>query len=484
MYMSTKLNIKKYKKKSKKNKGIKIMYGGLNCNTNNKAYMMLGHAGPTNEILDVPDNCVYITKTICGTISFGELFDNLRYLFFNNRELVKNPCDINNFNELNRIVSEESKVHKYIGNIIDNRSGKNAGENANFLNMHISKKTCDTSAMCAKSYLFKYKNVNYQSCAFWFYKDNEKLREPLSSVKEKYNRIDIRYSGLMTADNSFEVDRQVIVYSLGTPWKYPMLTTENITNIYRYSVYPKTEDILQKIKELNIDITSYLKITDPTDANYFDPLHPPADIDFDDGEWHENSESYHAIISGYDFVKLILDNYTITQSKLFEMFPGVHYNTLCRSFYTPRGLYETFTFSKKLQRQMSVDNRQNLLDIFKEENENGSREIVEKIEQSEEDRKNEEQKNKERKKEQEIAQREEDRENEEREIAQREEEELLQREGISSVGEPPIYNFPQFEPLYKLGKWFGRGGKNKKTRRRKRNKNKTRRNKRCKNKNV
>jgi hypothetical protein len=447
------------------------MYGGLKCNTNNKAYMMLGHGGTGLGIHDVPDNCVYITKTICGTVTLSDN-NKLIKLFFNNKELVKDPCGINNFSELNRIISKGSKAHKYIGNIIDNRTG----ENANFLNMHISKKTCDTSATCAKNYLFKYKDSIYQPCAYWFYKDDKLISD--GSIKEEHDEILFNYSGLISVDNSFETNILIQPYkSEWSFWKYPMLRTKDITNIYRYSVYPTSEEILQKIQEVNIDITSYLKITDPTNEKYFDPLHPPSDVDFDDGEWHEFANDYQYIISGYDFVNLILDNYTITQSKLFEMFPGVHYNELCRGFSKPTDIYilDELIYPQAMQRQISVDNRKNLLDLYTEEDENTGQKLAKEIEQSEEDRKN---------KEQEIQQSEEDRKNKEREIAQREEEELLQREGISSVGEPPIYNFPQFEPLYKLGKWFGRGGKNKKTRRRKRNKNKTRRNKRCKNKNI
>jgi hypothetical protein len=489
----------KFSKKKNKVKKVKIMYGGLTCDTKNKAYRMLAHSGTTNKILDVPNNCVYITRTICGTTMFLEVADDVQQFFFNNKELVKNPCDINNFSELNRVFSENSKVHKYIGNTNTNkRTGtgffSNLGENANFLNMHISRESCDTSAKCAKKYLFQYKDSNYQPCTFWFYKDNKQVHDPLSSMEEIYDRIDIRYSGLMSMDNSFEIDK--IHRSSNSElsfWKYPMLTTNDIVSIYSYSLYPTSDDILQKIKELNIDIRQYLKITDPSNPKYFDPLNLPSDIDDDDDdEWHEDSSDYKYIISGHEFVYLILDNYTIKQSELFVMFPGVYYNMACRGFYEPKGLYESFTFSKKFQRQSSVNNRQNLLDLYTEEDENGSKEIVNKIKQGEiaqreKDRKREiaqreqEREDDREEEEQKIAQREEAKEREEREIAQREEQELLQAKEISSVGEPPIFNYPQ------LGKWFGnKGGKNKKTRRTKRSKkyykNKTRQNNKYKNK--
>ena len=421
--MSNKFNIKKYNKKSKKNKKIKIMYGGLKCdNPNNKAYMMLGHGGTTREILDVPENCVYITKTICGTVTFESVNDSLQHLFCYNKKLVKNPCNINNFNELNKAMSQGSQADKYIGNVNQNYridDENNFSENANYLNMHISKKTCDTLATCPKKYLFQYKNAIYEPCEYWFYKGDEPLMESWNSIKEKHNIIHLKFSGLISADNCFYISPQVRLKSEGTPWKYPMLTAEMIKILYTYSLYPTFENILNKIAEQNIDINSYLKITDPNDPNYFDPSKRPT-TDLNNGEYYE--EPFEYIISGYDFVKLIIDTFSVTQSKLFEMFPGVHYNNVCRGFYEPTDLYDKLLYPKKMQRQMSVDNKENLLNLYEEEKE---------------------------------------------------------AEKYSSVGDAPIYNFPRLE---KLTSWFGKGGKNKKTRRHKRCKNKTQRNKRCKNK--
>jgi len=473
--MPNKLNIKKFSKK--KNKKMKIMYGGLICqNPNDKAYMMLGHGSTDISIKDVPDDCVYITAALCGNVSYGDY--NFPQLFFNNKELVKNPCDINSFSELNRVFSENSKVHKYIDNVKTNFNiseyNKGSGvDTTGFLNMHVSKKTCHSSATCAEEYLFQYKDSIYEPCLYWFYKDNKYLLESLSSMKEKHDSILFSYSGLISADNSFEnQEKFMFSFSELSFWKYSMLTTRDIITIYSYSLYPTSDDILQKIRERNIDIRQYLKITDPSDPKYFDPLNPPSNL-YDNRESQEHFYDYHYIISCADFVNFITDNYTIKQSKLFEMFPGVHYNTACRVFYEPRGLYESFAFSKKFQRQSSVNNRQNLLDLYTEEDENGSKKIVNKIKQGEISQREEE--------EREIAQREEAKEREEREIAQRKEQELLQANEISSVGEPPIFNYPQ------LGKWFGnKGGKNKKTRRTKRSKkyykNKTRQNNKYKNK--
>jgi hypothetical protein len=466
----------KFSKKKNKVKKVKIMYGGLNCpNPNDAAYMMLGHGSTDISIKDVPDDCVYITAALCGNVSYGDY--NFPHFFFNNKELVKNPCDINNFSELNRVFSENSKVHKYIGNVKTNFNirGLNEGsgvDTTGFLNMHVSKKTCHTSATCPEEYLFQYKDATYEPCLYWFYKDNKLLHEPLSSMKEKHDSIMFSYSGLISADNSFEYqDRFIFSIPELSVWKYPMLNTRDINNIYSNSLYPTTHDILQKIKERNIDIRQYLKITDPSDPKYFDPSNPPSDL-YSNRLSQEHFYDYHYIISCPDFVNFIIDNYSIKQSKLFEMFPGVHYNTACRVFYEPKGLYELFTFSKKFQRQSSVNNRQNLLDLYTEEDENGSKKIVNKIKQGEISQREEE--------EREIAQKEEAKEQEEREIAQREEQEYLQKNNISSVGEPPIFNYPQ------LGKWFGRAGKNKKTRRTKRSKkyykNKTRQNNKYKNK--
>jgi hypothetical protein len=415
----------------KQSKKVKIMYGGLTCdNPNNAAYMMVGHGGTLDSVLDVPDNCVYITTTLCGTLSSeNNTFD---WLFSHNKKVVKNPCNIDNFNEINRIISKDSTVNDFIGNVKEKRDNPYARD-AKFLNMHISRATCETSASCPKNYLFQYKNAYYQPCSYWFYKDDKLLYESIESMKEKYNKIMFAHSGLISADKCFQQNISMFLESKGTPWKYPMLTASMIDYLYMYSLYPKVNDILKKIKEQNIDINSYLKITDPSDENYFDPSKRP--ILVDDEEYQEPFEEY--IISVHDFVKLIIDNYSITQSELFRKFPGVHYNALCRGFHAPIiDLPVVSYLSKQLQRRKSVDNQSNILKLFEEE------------------------KN--------IA----DKENEEQKMAQIKEQTLLD-EYSSITDQPPIYTFPRLDKITKF--IFGRG-KNKKTRKNKpkryKNKNK------------
>ena len=97
MTMTKKNKIKKHIKQSKK---VKIMYGGLICdNPNNAAYMMVGHAGTLDTVLDVPDNCVYITTALCGTLSSISINKTFDWLFSHNKELIKNPCNVANFND-------------------------------------------------------------------------------------------------------------------------------------------------------------------------------------------------------------------------------------------------------------------------------------------------------------------------------------------------------------------------------------------------
>jgi hypothetical protein len=353
--MPNKLNIKKYNKKSKKNKKMKIMYGGLNCpNPNDKAYLMLGHGSTTRDLKAVPADCVYITTTLCGTST--NTINNMDFylLFKNNPEIVKNPCSFSNFNTINQIISKDSKVDDYISNVKSNTTSDNIFHNSNFLNMHISRSTCETSTTCPKKYLFQYKDASYMPCSYWFYRDDRQLHGP--NIKAEYNRLVLRYSGLIDSDNSFDNQNSVSITPIG-PWKYPMLTYELIRSLYKYSVYPKIDDILAKITELNIQRESYLTITDPNDGYYFD---------LNDKNESRYYDKY--IISGFDFVRLIGHNFAITQSELFKKFPGVHYNTSCREFYEPQDFLDSLLFSKKFQRQKSVSNRQNLLDLYEEEN--------------------------------------------------------------------------------------------------------------------
>lgn len=345
--MQNKLNSKKK---------VKIMYGGLNCpNPHNKAYMMLGHASTSREIYKVPDNCVYITTTICGTLANArsQTINDFYSFFKNNREIVKNPCSFTNFNKINQIISKNSEVDKYINNVNTDIEGI---DNVNFLNMHISRKTCETSATCPKNYLFEYKNASYDPCSFWFYKNDEQLYELTDRTLREHNTILFHLSGLVSSDNAFnKMESFRTVKKM--PWKYPMLTLNMIHSLYKYSVYPSFNDIFHVLSQLDININLYLEITDPRDPSYIDvDSYIEIITGLDSNPLYYNTN----LISGFDFIQMIINNFTVNQSELFELFPGVHYNTKCREF--------SEYYSKPIQRQLSVGNRQNLFDLYAEEN--------------------------------------------------------------------------------------------------------------------
>jgi hypothetical protein len=353
----------KFSKKKNKVKKVKIMYGGLICqNSTNKAYHMSGHGGSTINIYDVPDDCVYITTAMCGNITTSSVLLEFYHFLKNNPDIVKNPCDTNNFNTINQVLSRNSEASYYIGNTKTNDTTGNP-KNSNFLNMHISKKTCETSAKCPKKYLFQYKDAYYLPCLYAIY-NKKVLLEEMGNTPPIHDTITIQYSGLISADNSFEEMKTIQMYEPTlSVWKCPMIRISNIKEIYKYSVYPEISDILAKITELNIQRESYLKITDPTDEKYYD-------LNSGDEFMRKYYDSF--IMSGYDFIKMIKQHFAITQSQLFRRFPGVHYNTLCRPFdllfgpYSKEGQENPF-YSKNFQRQSSVDNRQNLLELYDEE---------------------------------------------------------------------------------------------------------------------
>ena len=353
----------KFSKKKNKVKKVKIMYGGLICqNSTNKAYHMCGHGGSTSDILDVPDDCVYITTAMCGNVTTSSVLAEFYHFLKNNPDIVKNPCDTNNFNTINQVLSRNSEASYYIGNTKTNYTTGNP-KNSNFLNMHISKKTCETSATCPKKYLFQYKDAYYLPCLYAIY-NKKVLLEGMGNTQPIHDTITIQYSGLISSDNSFEEMKTIKMYEPSlSVWKYPMIRISNIKEIYKYSVYPTLDDILAKITELNIQRESYLTITDPTDEKYYD-------LNSGDEFMRKYYDSF--IMSGYDFIKMIKQHFSIRQSELFRRFPGVHYNTLCRPFDLLFGPWqiepeENPFYSKKLQRQLSVDNRQNLLELYDEE---------------------------------------------------------------------------------------------------------------------
>jgi hypothetical protein len=346
----------KFSKKKNKVKKVKIMYGGLFCpNPSNKAYMMLGHGSTDSSIKDVPDNCVYITTTLCGNISYRSLStDRFLSFFKKNRELVKDPCSYSNFEVINRFVSENSESDYYIGNTKTNDTSDTSYSvdnpmNSDFLNMHVSRETCRTSAKCPKSYLFRYKDAYYEPCSYWYFKDGKSYNGP--NIRHEHDRVDFQRSGLIDSDDVSD-SYYWSIKKIERPWKYPMVTIQDIEYIYEYSVYPKTRDILAKIREiftrLRLKRDIYLEINDPRHPSYIDI--------YSDSIYDEY------IISAHDFINIIIrKHFSITQSELFKLFPGVHYNTICRQF------SEGPSYLKKIQRQISVDNKDNLANLYDEE---------------------------------------------------------------------------------------------------------------------
>jgi hypothetical protein len=341
----------KLSKKKKKVKKVKIMYGGLICpNPSNKAYIMLGHGGASRNVHYVPPNCVYITTTLCGNVNSSHNNAEFLSFFIKNPEIIKNPCSFSNFEAINKFLSKDSKADQYIGTEKSNYPD-NGFQNTNFLNMHVNRETCRTSAKCPKDYLFQYKDAVYEPCLYVLTKDGKSYNGP--NIKDEHDTAYFFSSGLIDSDNIFDKEIAIELKAKG-PWKYPMLTIKNIEELYKYSIYPKTnEEILPKITDLNIQRNLYLKITDPRHPSYIDIT---------------NSIYDEYIISGFDFIEMIRIYFSVTQSVLFQAWTGIYYNMSCRQF------HKDPSYPKAFQRQLSVENRHNLEDLYNEEHFTATRE--------------------------------------------------------------------------------------------------------------
>lgn len=200
-------------------------------------YYMSSHGCDNDKILQVPDNCVYVTMAECG-LSINDTDEKVRIfekMFSENNIYLSDP--IKYYQPLQEIFGHNLHIHYSTSPVIGSRT---------------------------------YMDSNYTCSLGWTDGDIEK------GVPDK--KYSIHTSGLHTLGN---FHRKILTGEISDN-----ISKHNIETIYKDSLYPTYQDIIVK---------------DADDRSY---------------------EKFEDLIKTY---------FTVTQSDLFEYFPGIHYNFACRS---------------------------------------------------------------------------------------------------------------------------------------------------------
>jgi hypothetical protein len=324
------------------------MYGGSitqNIDTKLKTYIIIGHGDSGRNVVSLPENCVLVTTTLCGNISFRVPKEKLEVLFENQDNRLREPWKKDNFKYLNKNLTHPDS-YPFLSNFTTNKYPENRDDNSHkYLTMHISKDSFKTSEPYDD--LFRYLDNKIYFQMSWFYKDGKLL----SSIQEGEN-----YNVLITKSGLFDMDiklrpgffdeEEIIRKTDG--YTVPMITFRNIEFMYEYSIFPTIDDIKQYTR---------LYLQKHNQSKYCEPgifLNP----------------SY---ICAHEFIDMINRNFSVYQSYLFENFPGIYYFNKCRPF------PDVDEATKILQRQRSIESKKRLTRIIHDPFESTSQHVTPRI---------------------------------------------------------------------------------------------------------
>lgn len=211
--------------------------GVYNKKATSDVYYMKSHGCDNDKILQVPDNCIYVTIAECG-LSVNDSDRNLR--IFNKM-----------FSENNIYLSDPIKYYQPLQEIFGP-------------NLHIHYST--SPVIGSRSYM-----DSIYTCSLGWTDVDIKNKIPAKNYL-------IHTSGLHKLGN---FQRKILTGTI-----FNDITTHDIETIYKDSLYPTYDDIIRK-------------------------------------------DAYNRPYK--DFEHYIETYFTVTQSDLFEYFPGIHYNFACRS---------------------------------------------------------------------------------------------------------------------------------------------------------
>ena len=313
------------------------------CNIPNETevYTVGGHGCQYDTYETVPDGCIYVSLALCGSsisIVGSTKFDKM---FEEKSPLLKNPCTT--FRKLNKILTETIDNPEYNDNThmeLITPDEKYDKTRSTYLNIHYND-TLHTNKFN------QYLEVLYSMFGYSIHKDDVCVL--WKSGLHKMSNDNLEFSHGMTCLSGF--------------YKEIILHHSDIEFLYKDSILPTLKNVLDMIAKFKLHQYYRRYDRDP-------PM--PVDIDklyFEDKTLHNSEPRYitriykykyenfkfEPLISLSDF-KNIMKHHQYTQNQLFKKYPGIYYNTTCRSVCSGFPNESRIT----IQKQKSVDNKSKL----------------------------------------------------------------------------------------------------------------------------
>ena len=339
-----------------------------------EVYTFGGHGCYYDTYKTVPEGCVYLSLALCGTSITTITNKQFRRMFEEKSPLLKNPCTT--FRKLNKILTKTINNPEYNDNThmeLITPDEKYNDDDSTYLNMHYND-TLHTNKFN------QYLESRYDSFGY---------SEPTKFLGK--NAVQFWKSGLrkMSAENPGFSNGMLCIQD--DYFKDMMIHQADIEFLYGDSILPTLKNVLD-----NIDKFKHKYFTDNFHGN-IGKLSEDDEVDEED----EESLMYHTIYDAYYFkgkniigkpfpktyerlffqppnsyvgelpfspiisfqdLRFIMNQIKYTQSQLFEMYPGIHYNIVCRS--NCSGIEDEYKI--QIQRQKSVDNKKGIFYDFHE----------------------------------------------------------------------------------------------------------------------
>lgn len=335
-----------YKKRINKKRIMKNRLGGkIECANNMEVYMMKGHGKVGIDRKEVPSGCVYLSTTMCGNVAaIDGIKDTFLRIFESNNDILREPWKRESFKILDQSITNP-KSSIYANSSRDNNNSEALKRfDFSYLTMHLPRDCTYDSEPDEE--IFNYLDSELIPCSYWFYNNQDDYNP---SKPTEYDSVVFKRSGLLrmgdiTSYDLYDESQSDNPFKFKGFWQirllkhdnyiFPMVSDENIQNIYVDSIYPTVDDVLQR---KNAYISSHRQLEHCIDESKHD----------------------ETLISAHEFVKILLE-LTIPQSELFVLYPGIHYFTICRPF-------NTRDHSSRLtQRRYSITAKPKLLSMIAE----------------------------------------------------------------------------------------------------------------------
>lgn len=303
---------------------------------NQEVYISMGHGCQYSYYKTLPENCIYLSLALCGNVLTLGANKRIKSLFESQSPMLQNPCK--NFRELNDYLTVSLHNADYNEKMYPDKISPDKlydRYKSTYLNIHYNDPSHE---------LNKYLEIDHDVIGYY---------DPTSNPAEiSDDYIMFWKSGLYKMSTPPSGFSDLILCVVSGYFNDVMLHNADIHFMFFKSLRPTYVEVLETINAHKKSY--YTKITSLDTTTNYAPIDRIDDETIDDFYFVQYKTSdaiapetyvrinqynniktvitnkFDPLISGNDLI-IIMKKWSITQSELFEMYPGIHYNINCRS---------------------------------------------------------------------------------------------------------------------------------------------------------